>query len=288
MGHPMQEVGRMDTLANLFNPIIAKPINTRQYIEIPPNNLLKPYIRCFWGSYRPILTAGKDEHQPHSSLIIPDACMDIVVDINHRSNQVNAIFCGINDAPFPTVTNKAPASSTFGIRFYFWAVSLFADTNMRESLNALVNVDNYFNDFRKKLADVLLTKISISDRIAAAEKYLLARLQTSRPPDPNILNAWYYILKTKGLIPIPVLGANINISQRHLERLFAEYIGVSPKKIADIVRFQMIWRDLYYSRRRNFCDLAYHYQFAHQSHFINNFKKYAGRTPLEALQYAKS
>jgi AraC-like DNA-binding protein len=279
----------MHTLSNLFNPIIAKPKNTPHYVEIPPSNLLKPYIRCFWGSLHPILTSGKDENQSHSTIIIPDACMDIVVDINHSSNKISASFCGINDTPFhTTVTNKATISSTFGIRFYFWAVPLFADTNMREALNAFVTVDNYFYDFRKNLQDVLLERTSVIDLIAATEKYLLKRLQVSRPLDPTILNALYFILKTKGLIPIPALCTNINISQRHLERLFADFVGASPKKISDIVRFQMLWQDMYYSHRRNFCDLAYHYQFTHQSHFINSFKKYAGRTPLEALRYAKS
>ena len=279
----------MHTLSNLFNPIIAKPKNTLQYVEIPPSNLLKPYIRCFWGSFPPLLPSGKNEQRSYSTLIIPDGCMDIVVDINHISNKLSAAFCGINDAPFHTaVTTKATTTSTFGIRFYFWAVPLFADTTMRDALNAFIDVDNYFYDFRKKLADILLARPSILDQIAAAEEYLLSCLQTSRPMDPNILNALYYILKTKGLISIPALCTKIIISQRHLERLFTEFIGASPKKISDIVRFQMIWQDMYYSHSRNFCDLAYHYQFAHQSHFINSFKKYAGRTPVEALQYAES
>lgn len=278
----------MHTLSNLFSPIIAKPKNTPQYVEIPPNALLTPYIRCFWGTLHPNLTFEKDETLPHSTIVIPDACMDIVVNINHSSNKLCANFCGINDTPFHTaVTNKAMITSTFGIRFYFWSVVLFADTNMSKTLNAFVSVDSYFYDFRKKLESILLDKTSIIDRIAAAEKYLLNRLQTSRPMDPNILNALYFILKTKGLIPIPTLCTRINISQRHLERLFAEFIGASPKKISDIIRFQMIWQDMYYSRRENFCELAYHYQFAHQSHFINSFKKFAGRTPLEALRYAK-
>lgn len=251
--------------------------------------MLKPYIRCFWGSFHPLLPSGKNKQRSHSTIIIPDGCMDIVVDINHISNTLSAAFCGINDAPFHTVvTTKAATTSTFGIRFYFWAVPLFADTTMRDALNTFIDVDNYFYDFRKKLTDILLAKPSIMGRIAAMENYLLSCLQASRPMNPNILNALYYILKTKGLISIPALCAKITISQRHLERLFTEFIGASPKKISDIVRFQMIWQDMYYSRNRNFGDLAYHYQFADQSHFINNFKKYAGRTPLEALQYAES
>jgi AraC-type DNA-binding domain-containing proteins len=279
----------MYNLSNLFNPIIAKPRNTLQYIEIPPSTWLKPYIRCFWGSLRPLPTSGKSEYQSHPKIIIPDACMDIVIDINHNVNKVTATFCGINDTYFHSVIpKKADITSSFGIRFYFWAVPLFADTNMKAALNAFINVEAYFHDFRKKLENVLLEKTTITDRIAVAEKYLLNRLQASRPLDPNILNAAYAILKSKGLTSIPALCTSVNISQRHLERLFAEFIGISPKKLTDIIRFQMLWQDMYYSCNHNFCDLAYDYQFSHQSHLVNSFKKYAGRTPLEALRYAKS
>lgn len=35
-------------------------------------------------------------------------------------------------------------------------------------------------------------------------------------------------------------------------------------------------------------DMVYAYGYSHQSHLINNFKKFAGRTPLEALVKARS
>lgn len=279
----------MHALSDLFYPLIARPKHTLQYMEIPPNNLLKPYIRCFWGAaypQQPVQEAGKVKSP---TLVIPDGCMDIVVTVNHSSGKISAAFCGINDVPFSSVADNRPAlTSTFGIRFYFWAVALFADTSMRETLNTFADIDQYFRDFRTKLADVLLEKQTITGRIAVAENYLLHRLKNSRPANPNVLNALYLILKNKGLVCVPDLCTTLAVSPRQLERLFADFTGASPKKIAGIVRFQMIWQDMLCGRSRNFNDLAYRYQFADQSHFINSFKKFAGQAPLAALQYAQS
>lgn len=280
----------MHTLSDLFYPLIAKPKHTLQYREVVPSKWLKPYIRCFWGSDRPLppfRKAGGKAEAP--TLVIPDACMDIVVTINHSSGKTRTVFCGINDAPFFAAADTQTAlTSTFGIRFYFWAAALFADINMKEALNTFTEVEQYFYDFHEKLTGPLLERQTLTDRVAVAESYLLHRLQSSRPLKPDTLNALHLILKSKGLISMPDLCASLVISPRQLERLFAEATGASPKKTADIVRFQMIWRDMLCGRSRNFSDLVYQYRFSDQPHFINSFKKFAGQAPLAALQYARS
>lgn len=279
----------MYNLAKLFRPIIAKPQNTLEYVEIPPCDLLKPYINCFWGSPQPVLKSKREDFIPRSTIIIPDTCMDVIVDIEHTINKINVIFCGINDTPFSvTAVNKTAITSTFAIRFHFWAVHLFADSDMKEALNAFVAIDEYFNDFKKKLKVMLIKKATITERISVTEKYLIKRLHAPRRTNSDVLNAVYFILKSKGLISVPELCARVNISQRQLERLFVEFIGISPKKITDLIRFQNVWQAMYYTHKQDFAAIAYHYNFSDQSHFTNNFKKFAGRTPLEALQYAKS
>lgn len=274
----------MQALSDLFYPIIARPRHTSDYREIPPDDRLKPYIRCFWGTPP---AAAKKPQAP--TLVIPDGCMDIVVTINHSTGKLNAIFCGINDAPFWADTaDPTDLTSTFGIRFYFWAAAVFTDTGMRGAMNLFADVDQYFGDFRAKMTETLLARPALSDRIAAAEAYLLQRLQHPRPVSPTALNALYSIIKSRGLIAVPDLCTTLTVKPRQLERLFADCTGASPKKIADIVRFQMIWQDMLYGRSHSFSDLAYRYRFADQAHFINSFKKFAGHAPLAALQYARS
>lgn len=279
----------MHNLVNLFRPIIAKPQNTTTYIEISPCNLLKPYIKCYWGSPKPFLKYKQEVFIPHSTIIIPDTCMDIIFDIDYHSNKISSIFCGINDAPFRVFdVNNTTFISTFAIRFNFWAVHLFSDISMKESLNAFVNMDEYFSDFKRKFESIFIEKTTIPERIFAVENYLLNRLFIHHHMNSNLLNAIYFILNSKGLMSVTELSNKTNISPRQLQRLFLEFVGASPKKITNLVRFQNIWQAMYYSHKQDFSDIVYRYNYTDQSHFNNDFKKYAGRTPTEALKYAKT
>ena len=94
----------------------------------------------------------------------------------------------------------------------------------------------------------------------------------------------YYLLSSKGVITVSELCKRTNISDRQLERLFLEYTGASPKKIADIVRFQNVLQDLFLSKHCSQQDIIFNYKYYDQSHLINDFKKYAEKTPLEFIQ----
>lgn len=179
-------------------------------------------------------------------------------------------------------------NSLFGIRFYFWAVHCFADDHMRNVLNVLVDVDQYFNSFRRELGALLAMTSTMVERIAVAEAYLLRRLERGFRTHDSMMNAIYTLIKSKGVVSIKDLQYSSGLSSRQLERIFHEFIGVSPKKAADLVRFQNVWQELYHpsTHIKDIQDIIIAYGFSHQSHFINSFKKYAGRTPLEALAYA--
>lgn len=279
----------MNNLTPLFRPIIAKPSATVQYVEIMPSEILKPYVRCFWGSPQPVLKIKQEDFTPHSTIIIPDACMDIIWEIDYHSNQLDCTFCGLNDAPFRIeAVNRTAITSTFAIRFNFWAVHLFADNTMRNSLNAFADISEYFRDFKSCLESLLIEKTTIEQRVNEAEKYLLRRLQTDWAINSNVMNAIYSILRSQGLISVSELCTETNLSQRQLQRLFLEFVGAPPKKIIDLVRFQNVWQDMYYSRKRDWSDIVYHYGYNDQPHFNNDFKKYSGRTPRDALTYSKS
>lgn len=284
----------MPSLAQLYQPITANPAQTNEYI---PCKALQPYIRCFWGAMGPQHHTGESHQyveessprQPVMETIIPDTCMDIMWNVDGVTGRTDAVFSGINDAPFEVLSDvENSGNSLFGIRFHFWAVHCFADDHMRNVLNTLVDVDQYFSTFRKELGALLVNASSMCDRIAVAEAYLLRRLKRGFRTNDSMMNAVYTMINCKGVISMEDLQLTSGLSSRQLERLFQEYIGVSPKKAADLIRFQNVWQELYHSspQTRRIQDIIYAYRFSHQSHFINSFKKYAGRTPLEALAHA--
>lgn len=276
----------MEGLSNIFKPITANVLNKSDtYTEIEPCIALRPYIRCFWGSTVPYRSKESASSNNEKTLVIPDCCMDIIFDINYSSNNVENLFCSINDAPFYTEEAKQSAMvSTFGIRFNFWAVHLFVDSNLPKACNEFAAVDEYFGKLKNEIENIVLEYPKIEERVFYVENLLLRKLYTKSIVNNNLLNGIHCILKTKGMVSICEASQYTSISSRQLERIFKEYIGITPKKCASLVRYQNIWKDLILNKYCTTSDIAYNYGYSDQAHMINDFKKYHGSTPMEALR----
>lgn len=82
----------MLTLARLYHPITGTPFQAdASYREVAPCAALSPYIRCFWGSERPL----PDAPSP-GGIVIPDTCMDVIFHIDYAANCVGSVFCALD------------------------------------------------------------------------------------------------------------------------------------------------------------------------------------------------
>lgn len=87
-------------------------------------------------------------------------------------------------------------------------------------------------------------------------------------------NSIQNILNNKGSLDISNIAKQSFVSTRQLERLFHEYIGITPKKISNIIRYQFLWRDILYEPHFDVLNAVYKYGFTDQSHLMREFKKY--------------
>lgn len=259
-------------LDRIFKSITANPHQRPSYTEIPPCEALAPYVRCFWIS-------KNDNQNEYNSLVIPDICMDIIVTDN------SADFCGINNRSFFSANNDV---QFFGVRFFAWSVALFTDKDMINALNSYGVADEYFPDFPTE--DILHS--SLENKIKIVEKYLLKRLNTRRE-NSDVMNSLYRIISTDGRTSVADLSDFCAISRRQLERKFAEQIGVSPKQMINLLRYQLLWQNCV-NPDFNALDSVEKFGYFDQSHMLNEFKKYHGislgkaRENVAFLQYNNS
>jgi AraC-like DNA-binding protein len=86
---------------------------------------------------------------------------------------------------------------------------------------------------------------------------------------------------SNGTIGINELAKKTGYTKRYLAMLFNEFIGVSPKTYASIIRFNQLYANWAKSTSANFyADFIYKYYFD-QAHFIKEFKKFTGYSPLK-------
>lgn len=70
-------------------------------------------------------------------------------------------------------------------------------------------------------------------------------------------------------------------SQRSLERHFKQRMGMSPKTYLRICRFNAIKKRIDQNPGCSWQELAFNHGYYDQSHFIKEFKRFAGKTPRE-------
>ena len=81
-------------------------------------------------------------------------------------------------------------------------------------------------------------------------------------------------------MPVGVLAAELGWSRRHLAARFRDEVGLAPKALARLLRFE---RALELLGTRSLADVAYECGYYDQAHFNRDFRAFAGATPGELL-----
>lgn len=271
---------------DIYNPVTALPFQCDDtYIEIKPCSELRPYIKCFWGSRKPYKKLKTDAAFEH--LVIPDTCMDIIFNVNFTENKITNSFCTLDDRAYSILypNDKEEFVSTFAIRFYAWGTAYFSDFSLRNTKNSVYDVDCFFSRLKSAIEPKLFEITDIYERIDLVQRYLLSNIHLKRCNN-TVNDALAEILLKKGNLKIDSLAKSVFTSSRQLERLFDEYLGVSPKKMSSLIRYQYLWNEIVFSQNINLSDLTMKYGYSDQAHLLNDFRRYHNMSISQAKNYA--
>lgn len=112
----------------------------------------------------------------------------------------------------------------------------------------------------------------------ALEASLLARAAEQDEPGVGV-RAARQIYTSLGNVQVTELAGSLAVSPRTLERQFAQQVGVSPKTLARVVRFDEMNSRIRLNPAVSMADLSFELGFFDQSHLINEFKALSSLTP---------
>ena len=274
----------MRTLSRLYRPITGTPFQSdATYREVAPCAALAPYIRCFWGSEGP-LPARPSE----GGVVIPDTCMDIIFNVDYGRNRIFSHFCALDERSFFTGASQESGGlrAGFAIRFYAWTACLFAEDKLCGSANGQYPVDAFFRRIEAALAPILFDEPTLVGKVRAAEKVLLALLNVDKA-DPAVLNAVHHMLRTEGRVRVGELSAALALSGRQLERRFDAAMGLSPKALAGLMRYQLLWQGMALDPHFSALDAVARFGYTDQAHLLRDFRQRHLLSPREALALAR-
>lgn len=253
-------------------------------MEFIPCDVLKPYIKCFWGTTKPV--EQQKASKKKSEIIIPDTCMDIIFDVDFTNNKIQNTFCGINDRILSIVNSiEEKMIFTFGIRFYAWGAVLFSEDTLKNTCDAFYDVGYHFEKIKREIESLLFDATDIRKLIYKVEKILVKHCNL-KLENTYVYQAVSEILQNRGNIRTEQLTKELHVSSRQLERVFLEYVGVSPKKLASMMRYQYLWNDILFSQKFDLQEAVWKYGYSDQAHLLHDFKRFHSMNITEAKKYA--
>jgi AraC-like DNA-binding protein len=133
------------------------------------------------------------------------------------------------------------------------------------------------------LAARLADESTWEHRFALLDTFLLDRLEHGPRPADEVAFAWRRLTATRGAIPIGALADEVGWSRRHLVARFRQQIGLPPKTMARILRFEHLLGRLRAGGPVDWTRLAAECGYYDQSHLNRDFREFAGTTPTDYL-----
>lgn len=139
-----------------------------------------------------------------------------------------------------------------------------------------------FGQVARDLEEQVCSASTIDTAIGYIEKFLSKERFGLKGLRGEIAMAMNAIYQQQGMITIEQLLHIVPITERQLERKFKEYIGTTPKKFTDTIKFQHLLKLLQkQSAQEKVSSLIYSSGYYDQAHLNHSFKKMTGFTPAD-------
>ena len=209
--------------------------------------------------------------------IIPHGCATLVLSFD--GIQIWGNLFGPSTKPISVGSEANRFSFLFIVEFQpagYYAFSGMPQNELTDTIIAFEAVNPALN---RLMAQQIEATADIHNFIAEIDRLFLAHLKTAfYRAEFSLANQM--IVKSGGAISVKKLSQNVFYSERHLGRIFGEYIGVNIKSFSRLVRVNKAIRLL---RRPHFTITQAYLQTGYYDmpHFIHDFKSICGITPQE-------
>jgi AraC-like DNA-binding protein len=254
------------TPKGILDPLgMARRIRLATY---PPAAPLAPFVDYFW-----VVEWDMDQRRPEIQRVLPYPNAHLVFE--RGQSAIHGVVRGAFER------SVAGAGRVLGVRFKPGGLRPFIAHPVSRLADRSMPVDDVLRVPAHEAEQRVLAGAGDGAMVAAAEALLLAVLPA---PDGRALLAEQAVAAAAaagGPTGVAALCAQVGIDERALQRLFSNYVGVSPKWVIQRYRLQEAsWR-LARPGPVDLAALANGLGFFDQAHFTRDFTKLVGSSPLE-------
>lgn len=249
----------------ILNPKAAKANFDLAYY--PAASALEFFVEHYW-----ILRWDLRGRSPHSQETLPSACVNLAVEPG------NSGIVGVTTGKFKCMLSGA--GRIFGVKFRPGAFYPFVQTAMTAFTDRHIPLAQVFGADGVALEGDILALEADAALVAHMDAFLRSRLPQPDPMVITINTLIATIIADRSIVKVDDLCVHLAYSKRTIQRLFQQYVGVSPKWVIQRYRLYEAAELLETDSEIDSAHIAANLGYCDQAHFIKDFKLIVGKTPL--------
>ncbi len=211
---------------------------------------------------------------------------DALIQIDPRQNTAiilpDSFVYGQLDV-FQTILSKGKINLLIAVLHPFGASALLK-TPANRLRNLILDSALFYTSRISSIVDELSTAPTTISKVDILQRFLNNEVKSRAENFAIACNAVSLIQRELGILPVQQIYTTLNITERKLERVFEEHIGLSPKRFSGVTRMQHFLKLL---RKKtpdiSLTELTYTCGFYDQAHVIRELKNISGITPGQYL-----
>ena len=181
---------------------------------------------------------------------------------------------------FPVRLRSCGLTRMVGVEFYPWgAIRLLGPSTYSSNAVNPCSIPSGVSPALAARVQRLLVAGQTDEALTVVEEWLLARAaRVDLEPTPAVMAATR-LVETRGLGTVADLADAVGLSVRQLERQFRAQVGMSPKSLARLTRFEAAQHRIFEARELSYTRLAHDLGYADQAHFTREYRAFAEQSP---------
>lgn len=163
----------------------------------------------------------------------------------------------------------------------------FAGVPISRFTDTVVPLRDVFGERGDALEQAVLAESADASRITIVEEFLRACRPAPDDHAARVAEIVYAVAGDRGILRVDDLVERYGMHPRTLQRLFAKYVGVSPKWVIQRYRLHEAAEQLASGAAINQSALALDLGYTDQAHFVHDFKMVVGTSPAAYARAAR-
>ena len=239
--------------------------------RFPPAPELAALVERHW-----LVTWELPPGREASVTLLPHPCVNLVLDRGRLA------VAGVGRDRFTYVYRGT--GRVFGVKFRPGAFLPFLGAPVGTITDRTFPAEQVWGPAAAALAGEMAGMPRVEQLISAVEAFLLARWPREDPQVELVGRIVAALLHDREIARVEDVARGFDIRPRTLQRLFARYVGVSPRWVLRRYRLHEAAAALAQQQDRPWADVAAELGYFDQSHFIRDFTGAIGMTPVAYAQ----